>query len=90
MFSSESNSYPKREKPFENWQELYNWARSHYRQRTFHKDQAIPIRPGLLYLVNKGAVRLLGFAPINEQPQVTETERHRRDFFGNSRNRTTF
>lgn len=40
-----------------------DWARSHYRERTFAKDAPIPTRPGLLYLVSQGTVRLTGLAP---------------------------
>ena len=34
------------------------WGQEHYRDRTFAKDSLIPTRPGLLYLVHQGRVRL--------------------------------
>ncbi len=42
------------------WQRISDWAQEHYRCRTFVKDERIPSRPGLLYLVQRGAVRLTG------------------------------
>ncbi|MDJ0599662.1 MAG: Crp/Fnr family transcriptional regulator [Crocosphaera sp.] len=80
--SSESLLTPSKESPFNNLQELYNWGRSHYRQRTFHKDQLIPTRPGLLYFVNKGAVRLIGLASINKKNKLTENEPIEEIFLG--------
>ena len=41
------------------WQNIIDWAQTHYRDRTFAKDEQIPTRPQLIYLVNKGAVRLV-------------------------------
>jgi CRP-like cAMP-binding protein len=38
--------------------ELVQWGQDHYRDRTFNKDDFIPTRPGLLYFVHQGAVRL--------------------------------
>ena len=49
-------------RPFLAWQRISDWATEHYRCRTFSKDEKIPARPGLLYLVQKGSVRLLGNA----------------------------
>lgn len=49
-------------RPFVTWQRILDWAQSHYRERTFSKDQRIPARPGLLYLVQRGVVRLVGAA----------------------------
>jgi CRP-like cAMP-binding protein len=40
--------------------EVFDWAKSHYRDRDFSKNETIPTRPGLLYLVKAGAVRLVG------------------------------
>ena len=37
-----------------------DWAKARYRDRVFEKDQPIPTRQGLLYLVNKGVVRMIG------------------------------
>ena len=42
------------------WQRIAEWAQIHYRDRCFRKDEPIPVRSGLLYLVNQGAVRLVG------------------------------
>ena len=47
-------------RPFLTWQRIVDWAQTHYRERTFRKDERIPARSGLLYLVHKGAVRLVG------------------------------
>ena len=41
------------------WQNIIDWAQTHYRDRTFHKDEQIPTRPQLIYLVNQGVVRLV-------------------------------
>lgn len=52
-------------RPFLTWQRISDWAQEHYRCRTFVKDERIPARPGLLYLVQRGAVRLTGNAQVN-------------------------
>jgi CRP-like cAMP-binding protein len=52
-------------RPFLTWQRVSDWAQEHYRCRTFVKDERIPARPGLLYLVERGAVRLTGNAQVN-------------------------
>ncbi|MEO1670595.1 MAG: Crp/Fnr family transcriptional regulator [Cyanobacteria bacterium J06631_2] len=41
------------------WQDIIDWAQTHYRDRIFAKDEQIPSRPQLIYLVNQGAVRLV-------------------------------
>ncbi len=46
-------------RPFLTWQPILDWAESHYRCRDFQKDEKIPTRAGLLYLVQRGAVRLV-------------------------------
>jgi CRP-like cAMP-binding protein len=51
---------PENSRPFLTWQRVLDWAQEHYRCRTFAKDERIPTRPGLLYLVQRGAVRLVG------------------------------
>ncbi len=51
-------------RPFLTWQRVSDWAQEHYRCRTFIKDERIPARPGLLYLVERGAVRLTGNAQV--------------------------
>lgn len=52
-------------RPFITWQRILDWAQEHYRYRTFSKDERIPARPGLLYLVQRGAIRLVGTAQVN-------------------------
>ncbi|MDA0266009.1 MAG: Crp/Fnr family transcriptional regulator [Cyanobacteria bacterium] len=52
-------------RPFLTWQRVSDWAQEHYRCRTFVKDERIPARPGLLYLVERGAVRLTGNAQVS-------------------------
>lgn len=51
-------------RPFLTWQLIVDWAQEHYRCRTFSKDEKIPARPQLLYLVQKGAVRLVGTSQL--------------------------
>ena len=41
------------------WKSIMDWAQTHYRDRIFNKDEQIPVRPQLIYLVNQGAVRLV-------------------------------
>lgn len=58
-------------------QPIGDWAKVHYRDRLFAKDEAIPARPGLLYLVEQGAIRLMGTtytpAPFS-RPLIPEGE----------------
>lgn len=56
---------PDPNRPFLTWQRITDWAQEHYRCRTFSKDERIPARPGLLYLVQRGAVRLVGSAQVS-------------------------
>ncbi|MDB9311739.1 Crp/Fnr family transcriptional regulator [Spirulina sp. CS-785/01] len=58
-------------RPFVMWQRIIDWGQEHYRDRIFNKDERIPVRPGLLYLVQRGAVRLTGVAQV--QPPTTST-----------------
>ncbi len=62
---SESSSQPEASRPFLTWQRILDWAQEHYRCRTFSKDERIPARPGILYLVQRGAVRLVGNAQVS-------------------------
>ncbi|MBD2101278.1 Crp/Fnr family transcriptional regulator [Leptolyngbya sp. FACHB-261] len=62
MFSMSPPSESQR--PFLTWQRILDWAQEHYRSRTFSKDEKIPTRPGLVYLVQRGSVRLAGTAQI--------------------------
>ena len=59
FFTSEAS------RPFLTWQRILDWAQEHYRYRTFSKDERIPARAGLLYLVQRGAVRLVGTAQLS-------------------------
>ena len=51
------------------WQRIAEWAQTHYRDRLFSKDEPIPVRSGLLYLVHQGVVRLVGTnqSPLGEE-----------------------
>lgn len=40
-------------------QQIIEWAEQHYRCRIFRKDERIPTRPGLVYFIVGGAVRLV-------------------------------
>jgi CRP-like cAMP-binding protein len=64
MFSVSPNT-SEASRPFLTWQRIIDWSQEHYRIRTFPKDEKIPTRPGLLYLVQRGAVRLVGSAQVN-------------------------
>lgn len=57
----ESNTkFYHKNRPFLTWQLITDWAQEHYRSRIFNKDERVPTRPGLLYLVQKGFIRLAG------------------------------
>jgi CRP-like cAMP-binding protein len=66
-------------RPFLTWQRITDWAQEHYRSRTFSKDEKIPTRPGLLYLVERGAVRLVGVSQVSESPLPEGEEAHTED-----------
>lgn len=61
-------------RPFVTWQGVIDWAQSHYRERIFSKDERIPTRPGLLYLVQRGAVRIVGsaLASRGDNPEASD------------------
>ncbi|MEM7756723.1 MAG: Crp/Fnr family transcriptional regulator [Cyanobacteria bacterium P01_G01_bin.67] len=60
--------------PALNWQDIIDWAKIHYRDRIFRKDEQIPARPQLIYLVNQGAVRLVSqIQNSSEQNSVIES-----------------
>ncbi|MCY7286648.1 MAG: Crp/Fnr family transcriptional regulator [Cyanobacteria bacterium CAN_BIN43] len=59
------SSQPENSRPFLTWQRILDWAQEHYRYRTFNKDERIPARAGLLYLVQRGSVRLVGEAQVS-------------------------
>ncbi|MEM6590826.1 MAG: Crp/Fnr family transcriptional regulator [Cyanobacteria bacterium P01_H01_bin.119] len=52
-------------RPFLTWQRILDWAQEHYRYRTFNRDERIPARSGLLYLIHHGAVRLVGHSQVS-------------------------
>ena len=56
---------PETSRPFLTWQRILDWAQLHYRNRTFNKDERVPTRSGLLYLVQRGAIRIVGKAQIS-------------------------
>ena len=69
------------------WQKIAEWAQTHYRDRLFSKDEPIPVRSGLLYLVNQGVVRLVGTNQSSikdEDSQVDERPSKRIGEFGES------
>lgn len=64
-------------RPFRTWQIIREWAKDHYRDRSFQKDERIPTRQGLLYLVEKGAVKIVGKiteSPLNKNNHEEEDE----------------
>ena len=73
MFSASSQSESAR--PFLTWQRILDWAQEHYRCRTFSKDEKIPTRAGLLYLVQRGSVRLVGEAQVSANPTASRAPR---------------
>lgn len=58
--NSSSTSPTENTRSFSTWQRMLDWAQEHYRYRTFSKDAQIPTRAGLLYLVQRGTIRLAG------------------------------
>jgi hypothetical protein len=82
MPSSTSSPDPQEFRPFLTWQGIIDWAQSHYRERTFNKDKKIPIRPGLLYLVRRGAVRIVGSAQANGIDNLQPSETIEKVFLG--------
>lgn len=64
-----SNPPPEASRPFLTWQRILDWAQSHYRDRIFTRDERIPTRSGLLYLVQRGAIRIVGI-----QANTVDTE----------------
>lgn len=61
---SQSSSKDQITRPFLVWQNIIHWAQEHYRHRVFCRDERIPSREGLLYLVQSGAVRLVSASPL--------------------------
>ncbi|MCL2923685.1 MAG: Crp/Fnr family transcriptional regulator [Trichodesmium sp. MAG_R04] len=60
-----TNTFAPSKRPFLTWQLIIDWAEEHYRIRAFSKEERIPARPGLLYLIQKGSIRLVGNAHIS-------------------------
>ncbi len=72
QFAKNSSKEPN---PTFTWQNIIDWAQTHYRDRIFSKDEQIPTRPQLIYLVNQGAVRLVSQSQNQiEQTSVRELE----------------
>ena len=60
------SSFSEASRPFLTWQRILDWAQEHYRCRTFSKDERIPARPGLLYLVQGvRSPRMVGTAQVS-------------------------
>ncbi|MGA1409693.1 MAG: Crp/Fnr family transcriptional regulator [Prochlorotrichaceae cyanobacterium] len=79
--SSSFSSTEQSPRPFLVWQRIIDWAQEHYRHRTFCRDERIPSREGLLYLVQSGCVRLSSLAPNNTQVMdETPDEQEEGDF----------
>lgn len=73
QFSDQSSE---ESRPILTWKTIMDWAQTHYRDRIFRKDEQIPVRPELIYLVNQGAVRLVSEAQnqIKDNFLVESTE----------------
>lgn len=67
-----SSSASEASRPFLTWQRIIDWGQEHYRYRTFSKDERIPARTGLLYLVQRGAIRLVGTAQVSASTDKAE------------------
>lgn len=80
MYALPSTLIPPRS--FLKWQETIDWAKNHYRDRSFNKDESIPVRPGLLYLVQCGAVLLTGKAETREYSPHPHPEESKETFLG--------
>ncbi|MEB3279915.1 MAG: Crp/Fnr family transcriptional regulator [Lyngbya sp.] len=65
-------------RPFLTWQRIIDWAQEHYRCRSFNKDERIPARPGLLYLVQRGSVRLVGSTQLGTAANKSNSKGSRR------------
>lgn len=62
-------------RPFLTWQRVSDWAEEHYRCRVFEKEERIPTRSGLIYLVQRGVVRLVGstVSTVEGEPHLEST-----------------
>ena len=55
-------------RPILTWKNIIDWGQTHYRDRIFRKDEEIPTRPQLIYLVNRGVVRLVSHINREDEP----------------------
>lgn len=53
---------PEARQPLVKQSDIFHWCKSHYRDHTFARDERIPTRPGIVYLVESGAIRMVGKA----------------------------
>ena len=79
---------PEESKNVESWSKILEWAKAHYRDRTFQKDEIVPTRPGLLYLVQEGAIRLVSKAQVN--PIGKYIDREKSDLLRQANNEEAF
>ena len=78
--------------PMSIWSNIGDWAKNHYRDRVFAKDESIPVRQGLLYLVNTGVVRLVGSSKVLSTPEkkgISFSEKKNLAIFAGSSEMTT-
>jgi CRP-like cAMP-binding protein len=61
---------PRSSRPFLIRQQISDWARQNYRNNSFYKDELIPAREGLLYLVERGAIRLTSTIQNNNSTET--------------------
>jgi len=71
------------------WNNIIDWGQIHYRDRIFRKDEEIPTRPQLIYLVNQGVVRLVSQTSnqcqsdsLDEFDELEDTEETESTFLG--------
>ena len=64
------------------WQNIIDWAQIHYRDRLFCRDEQIPTRPQLIYLVNRGVVRLVSRNEDRPEPSESEELQPEESFLG--------
>ena len=81
-----SNSQDQVNRPFLVWQRIIDWAQEHYRHRVFCRDERIPSREGLLYLVQSGSVRLVSASPsfstMDESEEISSSSDSDQAFLG--------
>ena len=67
--------------PSSTWQNIIDWAQIHYRDRVFRRDEQIPTRPQLIYLVNQGAVRLVSQSEDRLESAPLESDESQQESF---------